>query len=174
VEDHGEHQKGVTHSDFPLKTLGGLFQGDIAAAAPYLVRRSFDGDALGPLSRVIASCAPEKLYGTYLTPDGKPIRVGIALMPREGSQQWRVVEITTEILGAVSPAQRDAVRRELHVRYGRWEGGTAADTAPRQDKVEATATIYTVGNVMFTLELQLTDAAPTQLTCGPPWRQSQH
>jgi len=162
VKDQGVHPGGVTLSDFGLKALAALYQGDIAAAAPYLVKRSFDGDALGPLSRVIASCVPEKLYGTYISPDGRPTTVGIAMMPREGTQQWRVVEITKEILGSVSPAQKDMVREDLRNKYSRWERDLAADTSPRQGKAQARVVIYAVGNVMFTLELQLADAAPPQ------------
>ena len=172
VKDQGEHQEGVTLSDFPLKELGRLFEGDIAAAAPYLAKGSFDSNALGPLSRVTASCVSEKLYGTYTAADGQPTRVGIALLPREGTQQWTVVEITKEILGSVSPAQKDMVRKELRNKYRRWERDVAADTSPRQGKAQATVTIYAVGNVMFTLELQLADAAPRQspAACRAPTR----
>ena len=50
-------------SEAQVKAIGRVFKGNISAAAPYLIARTFDGDALTPLSAVTVGCAADKLYG---------------------------------------------------------------------------------------------------------------
>src|SRR5205807_4034623 len=64
-------------SEAQVKAIGRVFKGNTSAAVPYLIARTFDGDALAPLSAVTVACAADKLYGQFTATDGDPTTVGI-------------------------------------------------------------------------------------------------
>ena len=148
-------------SEAQVKAIGRVFKGNTSAAVPYLIARTFDGDALAPLSAVTVGCAADKLYGQYTTTDGDPTTVGIALLPKGSEfQEWVVVEITREIPAALSLEEMNAVRQELRSRYARWE-------SPRlSGDVLASFTMYTVNHLFFTLALRYVGDSPLHPACG--------
>jgi hypothetical protein len=140
-----------------LEVLSQEFRGNVGAAAPYLQQRSFDEDAITALSNVTGACVTHRLYGRYITKDGNPTTVGIALISTRSSapQKWTVVEITREVVNAESIDQMDAMKRELHLRYEKWENEFASPA--QMDESHSVFVAYTVTHLIFTLALQLAE-----------------
>ncbi len=145
------------------ETLSGWFRGDVRQAVPYLAVHAFDGNALLALTGVTNSCDIEKLYGTYMSAHGNPTRVAIALLPGRGaSEEWTVVEITREIRSTGSLDQREAVVKALKRKYMHWISD--AGQHPNYENDQPAVSVYTVNNVMVTLELRSGEATLRKLS----------
>lgn len=99
-----------------------VYRGVPPAAAPWLADRAFDREGLAALAGVKAACAEHWAEGTFTSSAGNPTTVTIKRLPDDaGGQRWTVFAIRRQIVGAVTPQQRDEAHAALRERYAAFD-----------------------------------------------------
>jgi hypothetical protein len=149
-----------------MKSLATTYPNLPAPAAPYLLLKKFDGQALPALAAVNLACDFAEIEGVYTSESGHPTTVKMALAAESNTKQrWAVTMIRRLYPSAVTAEQKSTLELQLRQKYSAWD-----QNSQRPPKSALRFSMQGMGTPGFTLHRvdprEQTDMLKQHTACG--------